>query len=70
MTGVVSWAKTTTAVFLVENPEKIQAKKDFPNAWLHGFQADDFAPKGAPDKSLATVPEEPAIGRDAALEPS
>jgi hypothetical protein len=70
MARVASWAQTTTAVFLVENPEEILAEKDFPDAWLHGFQADDFATKGAPDKSLASVPEKPAISRDAALEPS
>jgi len=59
---MMSWAKTATAVFLVEQPEEVLAEKDFPDAWLHGFQADDFTAKGASDKALASLPEEPAIG--------
>ena len=60
------WAQTATAILLVKHSEEVLAEKDLPDAWLHGLQANDFAAKSTSDKSLASVPEEPTIGGDAA----
>lgn len=67
MVRVMSGAKAATAVFLVEHAEELPAEEDFPDAGLDGFQTHDFIPEGTSDKALASLPEESAIGGDAAL---